>query len=441
MGSKLYLRLHGDQVLVKSIKKAFSKGSFLRNTAYLFSGNFPGHLLGLLMTPVVTRLYSPEDIGVAGLVLVWVSLASTLTSLKYELAVVAETSQVDSLYLLKVCLWIAFPLSVLCTLGGTVFIFTESFGYGELPLISTLLIFVLIYLTTQNNTLKYWFIRNETYGPISQQVLILNFSRAGFWVALGVWKAHWWSYLLSEAFARGLSLYPVCRGRVIEVLKTSTRSLRDSLSLLKKHKNFPLMTVPSSFLDNLALSLPTPFIAHHFGVEATGFYVLVHRMVLGTSSILGGVVADTFHGRMAKYSRENPSHSFTFFKRTSALLAALGVGPVVLLILWGPELFALVFGKNWYKAGEMAQIVAPWAFFQLVVSPVSRIVVLFDWQKSKLIYDVTVLILTLSVFGHSTYNQTPIGEVVGLITGVNVVCYVGYFIVLWWRLKRQQLTF
>jgi hypothetical protein len=64
-------------------------------------------------------------------------------------------------------------------------------------------------------------------------------------------------------------------------------------------------------------------------------------------------------------------------------------------VLGGP-LFGIVFGPTWRDAGVMAGLLAPWFLAALTVSPLARIVVVYQGQGSKLIYDVASVI---AVFG------------------------------------------
>ena len=71
------------------------------------------------------------------------------------------------------------------------------------------------------------------------------------------------------------------------------------------------------------------------------------------------------------------------FIKTLLSLVVIGLPPTLLLILFGREIFAFVFGEDWREAGIYATILAPMALFRLVCAPLGG--VLFIREKLNLI--------------------------------------------------------
>ena len=65
-------------------------------------------------------------------------------------------------------------------------------------------------------------------------------------------------------------------------------------------------------------------------------------------------------------------------------LLAVGALPAVVLIVFGPSLFALVFGAEWTEAGRYAQILKKSYLAQFAVIPVSSILALTQRQGQQL---------------------------------------------------------
>ena len=61
---------------------------FAINTAKVFSGNFLSQAILILTTPVITRLFPPEEFGLFGVFATIVSFLTVVICLKYELAIV-----------------------------------------------------------------------------------------------------------------------------------------------------------------------------------------------------------------------------------------------------------------------------------------------------------------------------------------------------------------
>lgn len=425
---------------MKSIKKKlWGPGTFLMNVTALFSGNLPGHLISLAIIPFVTRLYEPEDIGIAGLIIVFVNLASTITTFRYEFAIVNEKSTYKAIYVLQLCLILSIPLSLIASTSSGLFIYNNFFGFEIVPYSSLVLIFAFLLLATQLNALRFWFIRLEQFRPISQQIIGMNIIRAILLLLLGYLKPSWWAYIAAEVASRFISIYIFLKKIPKKTWEWKNITRKKSLMLMKKHKDLPKINMPSTFIDTLSISLPIPFIADIYGAESAGFFVLMHKIVLGTSSIAGAVVADAFHGRLAKHSRINSEYGLQFFMKTFLLLVGIGIIPLLILLSWSPLIFSYLFGTDWEVAGQLARVAAPWAFFQLVVSPLSRVVFIYNWQSSKLIYDLSVLTLTALSLFYSMSNGFDILQLTVLLTAANTVCYILYFAILFYQLKYKKI--
>src|SRR5919201_3348712 len=63
--------------------------SFARDVATLGAGTAVAQIFTIASGPVITRLYTPNDLGVLGLFTSFLSVATVATSLKYELGIVS----------------------------------------------------------------------------------------------------------------------------------------------------------------------------------------------------------------------------------------------------------------------------------------------------------------------------------------------------------------
>ena len=66
----------------------------------------------------------------------------------------------------------------------------------------------------------------------------------------------------------------------------------------------------------------------------------------------------------------------------------------------------------------------------MIVSPLSRLVFVLQGQKSKLIYDLTLMAGILLVFAAASRQKLSLVHTVWAITLVNILCYFVYYIVL-----------
>ena len=87
-----------------------------RNFAKLLSANVVAQAIGLLVYPVLTRLYAPDDFGLLNLFLSIGGILSILATAEYQYAIVLPKEQSDAVACFHVgALWLLL-VSVLCGL-------------------------------------------------------------------------------------------------------------------------------------------------------------------------------------------------------------------------------------------------------------------------------------------------------------------------------------
>ena len=69
------------------LKKFIPKSSYARNVITLMTGTGLAQAIPIAISPILTRLYSPEDFGTFGLYMAIVTIASVLVTGRYELAI------------------------------------------------------------------------------------------------------------------------------------------------------------------------------------------------------------------------------------------------------------------------------------------------------------------------------------------------------------------
>jgi O-antigen/teichoic acid export membrane protein len=105
-----------------------------------------------------------------------------------------------------------------------------------------------------------------------------------------------------------------------------------------------------------------------------------------------------------------------------------------LVVVAGPQLFALVFGSAWTEAGRFAQFLAFVSLGQLVVAPVSQTLTVLERQDLRLALD-ALRVGTLALVFLAAYQLTwsPLTTIIVLSIGMTT-CHVLLFV-----LTRQVL--
>ena len=84
--------------------KTLLKGNFLRNILVLMTGTASVQLMNFLITPIITRLYSPEAFGALGLFSSTITFTVVAVTLSYPIALVIERRDRNVEDLTSVCI-------------------------------------------------------------------------------------------------------------------------------------------------------------------------------------------------------------------------------------------------------------------------------------------------------------------------------------------------
>ena len=128
---------------------------------------------------------------------------------------------------------------------------------------------------------------------------------------------------------------------------------------------------------------PTVFLSIFFPLEIVGLYALTYRVVTAPSLVVGQAVAQVFYGSVARY--QDVQRQGATIERTASAMLGLSVPFAGLLMAYGPEVFAFLFGEPWRESGVMARYLSPWILLGLVSSPLARYALVLGRQRQAML--------------------------------------------------------
>jgi O-antigen/teichoic acid export membrane protein len=394
-------------------------------------GTALGQGLVILASPVLTRLYDPGDMGLFGLFSSFVGVATVGLCLRYEAAIASAPSQEEADELMLVSAMLCIPSTVVATAGFVCLCYWDVLGFGAIPMWAAWTAFPGFLFTGVWTALRYHYVRRQKLRRTAESGIVQNAGRAAIPIALAPLDLGWFGLAAGEVLGRGLSALWLVRGSGIT--RAQCRQVLDHgkvTSLLRKYRDFPLLALPSSALNALALALPVPLIVALYGPQDAGFFALVQSVLAVPAGIVGRSVADAFHGQAAAHARQSASLVRPFLLRVTGRVALLSLVPTVVLFLFGPQLFAWGFGSPWVVSGRLGAMMAPWIFAQIVVSPVTPIVFIVGGQRSKLLYDLSAVGVTVAALYGGRSCGLSLEASVGLLSVGYALAYGLYFLIL-----------
>jgi len=340
--------------------------------------------VALAASPILTRLYSPTDYAVLGVVTSISAIVAIFVTLRMDVAAMVPESETDAWLLRTIAVAASLPIGLLFAVPLAVFATSLSSALG-VPSAAPYL---------------WW------CGPIAAVI--------GWYASDGVILArrseHSRIAVRQVAQAIGqvvlsLALFPLGAlglvagfgfGRLGAVLGRPRRpqgvtySLHGMLALLSRYKRFTLVSTWSGVASVAGQTVLVLIVGIAFGQADAGQFTLAFRIMAAPVGLLSLAFSQVFIGEMTKRLASD-GHVEAVVRRNVKQLLLVGGVPVLALGLVAPWGFPLVVA-------------------QVVVSPVSQVLNVFERQWLLLTWDASrvVLIAALpAVMAHGGWQAVP----------------------------------
>lgn len=177
------------------------------------------------------------------------------------------------------------------------------------------------------------------------------------------------------------------------------QSRRTLVLALHRHGAEAGWSTVASVLNAASLALLPLLLARHYGAAEVGYYALMQRLAFAPISLMATALSQSFWAEAARLVRTDPVALSRLWHQTSLRLCGVAL-PLSVAALLGPLYVGPLFGaEQWAPAGWVLAASVPVLVGQLVVSPLSHLIV-HGRQRSQAIWDaVRIAVLVLLVEG------------------------------------------
>ena len=399
---------------------------FYRNIAIVAGGNIAARLIGIVTTPIITRLYSPEDYGVYSIFVSIFGIIGSLSTLRYSITIPIADNEDSADNILKLCFLITSILSFLLFLIVSIFRDSISRYYDSenlkpfLWLIPVAFFFIGIYEALNN-----WTLRQKQFKVITRTKLNQSISSSAIKVGLGAMKIGPWGLFLGqiaqEAAGIGTLFSRLLKARPTVFKSFSWDSIRN---IARRYKNFPLVQSWSQLLLALTAQLPVILLGSIYGTKVAGIFGLANSMVNLPMDLIGQSVAQVYYAEISKYGKDNRPRIYSLSLSISKKLLLFGMIPTVFFILFGTQFFSIVFGNEWHEAGTYAQLLSIYVLFRFISAPIMNCLNVLEKHALQLKFNISRIILLLLIFYISYKLKLTINSTIFFYSIINGILYL-----------------
>jgi lipopolysaccharide exporter len=408
--------------LIEQLWSRAKSSSFLQSVAILGSGTLMAQMVTFAAAPVLTRLYTPFEFGLAAVFLAIVSSVAPAVCGKYNIAVVVTTSLRESRELVGISLWFALSISVLFLLGVWVFdqqlmslLGAEKLGNWFYVVPASL------FLGGAISVFNYYSNKCNEFAVISQSKVLLAAVNVTVAVSLGVFGVQSGLIVGGLVASATVSVWLVYKYRTIlgqPVLIWNQKKI----SLMRKYSDFPVYNASTGLLDGITLALPIFFLSSFFSDESVGYYALMLRVAVGPLGFLSASVSQVHLKKVSDLVQMDPLSIRLFLFKVTAMLGSVVLPLTLFIILYAPQLFAFIFGEEWRVAGGYLQILMPALGLRFIASTVSSTFGATGHNRLGGFWKVCAFVVTLGVY----FVMAPRVDLYGMFMTIMVTDLVLY---------------
>lgn len=398
--------------------------AFRKNVFTLMAGTSVAQALPIAISPILTRIYTPDDFGIFAVYLALASIIAVIVSGRYELAIMLPHKDDDAFQIMVFAMIITVVMSLSLLL--LVIIFNYEFASAiQHPEIAPFLYFLpfSVFISGLSQSLNFWHNRHKRYNNIAINRVAqgsgtasgqLGFASVNQSVGLIAGQI-FGQFLGLIYFAKSYGSKDHTKYRV-DVLKIRALAIR--------YRKFPWIDGPTQLINIIANQAPNILLSTLFSASSAGFYYLTQRVLQAPITFISGSVLDVFKQR-ASEDYKKYGNCRKIFRNTFRTLLLLGAPASLVLFFFIEDLITLVFGETWREAGSYAQIMTPALFLRFMANPLSFMIYISEKQIVNLS---GMLSLFVMIFLSLFLSQNALGAVFGISVSYSIV-YTYYIIV------------
>ncbi|GMV55102.1 MAG: hypothetical protein AMXMBFR6_09070 [Betaproteobacteria bacterium] len=373
------------------MRQKYSSYLTLASSAALAQG------LLLAISPLITRLYGPEDVGGFGVILGLGALVGSVGTGRLEHAIPVARRGIDAI---RIALLGAVLVALTSTLSIALISLVSAWGLVEdpdwqkfplmaIPVIASSLAFFQLVNALLLRQHAYRSVgMNKIYqgGVTGLLQLLLGWAALGssglIWAQALGYLAGGWSGLHRSLFRWG------------RAIRRQGLCLRDTFS---RYRRFPLVLAPAALFNLASQHFPVLALGYIYGLYEAGLYALVMRVCGAPLGLLGQAVSQVYASEFRTFLGGRDELLAQKYVAMLARLLGLGVivvGALVLVMnLWGTWLF----GARWANIGTVTSLLSMMLVMDFATTPVSMTLGYLGNGRTQLAWDVGRLVAVTCV--------------------------------------------
>ena len=397
----------------------------VKNFTKLLSANIIAQIIGLVVYPILTRIYSPEDFGLLNLFLSISGILVILSTAEYYNAIVLPKEEKKAISIVQVCLLLLILITILTTISiGFSKQIASLFNTPKLAEYYWMMP-IIVFTLGLWNILNYWYIRNTQYNNISSYLVANSILSSIGKICFGQAGILSGGMIYSIVIASIISLFFNLFHIKNKLKLFFTLSYKEIIKEAKTYKFFPTYSLPRSFINIFAGQLPVLLLTPIFGSHHVGLWGMA--LLLGFTPI--NVITRSIYQVLYQYTTNRVNQQLPisyFFKRFTFYVLGIGI-PCFAILYWIlPDLTTFLLGKEWITTSLYIRWMLPWLLCSILTSSTGFLADIFFKQKIGFAFELLTTILRCVGVGVGIWLNDFTTSIIGYTIGTAIAVAAQY---------------
>ncbi|MFT4899490.1 MAG: O-antigen/teichoic acid export membrane protein [Flavobacteriales bacterium] len=352
------------------------KSPLFQKILVTMSGSLIAQIIALSASPIITRLYGPEEFGYFSNVSALATVLVSLLTLSYSMIVVLPKRAVHSEALVKfTCAFATLNALIFCAFN----FFFDTSQYIHIGNVSFYELVVLAYFLAIFEVVTFWLLKKEYFTFRATLLIIQAIIITVLKVSLGYIFPDETSLVYSTII--GLLVVNIIIFMYSDIKFTlNNKMVLQGWFCVKRYADIAKYRTPQNMLANFNLLLPILMLTYLYNAEVAGMYALARTVLLLPGNLISKSVADVLFPKLSIMFNEKKQLG-ALVSKFVFLLSIIGLIPLLTLFFWGENLFLVVFGERWANAGTYAQWLCVWLYFNFINKPYVTLIPILKLEK------------------------------------------------------------
>ena len=416
--------------------------SFVKTISMVVGGTAFAQILTILVSPILTRLYTPEQFGVYSAFMSVVNMLSISASLDIQNAIPLEKDRKNALHLLFtsviVLIIVSLSFAVVFTFGDQLFyLLSKSESLNRYRYWVVIGIFTMgIY----NIGMQYAF-KDENFKDITITKYSQSIIGNGFKVISGIISNSSFGLLIGTILSQSVGTSRLFRKPIKDIKNTNYRfNYNESKKLIHHYRKFPLFSAPNNYVYTISTQLPALMVIRIYGESISGNYSLANTIINLPAVFLGTAIGQVFYARIARYGKDDPDRLVSESKSILRKMIVIGGAIFGAAFLLAPYLIPFIFGVKWKITSQFVQILSVNAFSSFIIQPIGRGLEIVNQQQIALYFNLLRLGLIFIIFIYAEEKSLNVVKTLWIYSIVSGIIYILCILNIFLQMKKYSIS-